>query len=55
MVKKKAKSKHIVLSEESRILFNKVRAKILHKNPKVNRLTDDLALQYSFKKYLEVD
>lgn len=46
--------KNIILKEETRILYNVVCADILAKNPKIKRLTDDLAIRLILKKYLEV-
>lgn len=44
--------KHIVIEEVTRILFNKVRAKIIKADPKRKRLTDNLTVNLLCKKYM---
>ncbi len=44
--------KQIVLEENTRISFNKARAGIIKENPKIIRLTDDLAVKMLCNKYL---
>ena len=49
---KKMVKKQIVLEEDTRISFNKARARLLKTNPKIVRLTDDLAVKMLCNKYL---
>ncbi len=46
--------KQIVLEEATRISFNRVRAAIIRDDPKIIRLTDDLAIKLLCNKYLKV-
>ncbi len=44
--------KNIVLEEDTRITYNKARAKILEEDPEIIRLTDDLAVKILSNKLL---
>lgn len=46
--------KNIILNEDTRILYNEARSKILKKEPYIKRLTDDIAFKIVLKKYLGV-
>lgn len=45
--------KQVVLEEDTRVFFNRSRAEIIKANPKIVRLTDDLAIKILCNKYLE--
>lgn len=45
--------KHAKLSEETRVLLNKAKARLLKDDPQVGRATDDLTIQRALKKYTE--
>ena len=44
--------KNIILEENTRILYNRARSRLLKEMPKIKRLTDDLAINIIIKKYL---
>ena len=44
--------KQLVLEEDTRVTFNKARAKIMKAKPEIIRLTDDLAVKILCNKYL---
>ena len=45
--------KGIILEEDTRISFNKVRAELLKQNPEIIRLTDDLDVKMVCDKSLQ--
>ena len=46
------KTKFSKLSEPTRVLLNKAKSKLLSKNPKLDRATDDVVISTALKSYL---